>query len=53
MEAQAETTREQSKKKSMEVGDPRMAEIEEQEKKKNKEFLVGHASKYTLVNCFN
>ena len=29
MEAQANTTREQSNKKSMEVGNPRMAEMEE------------------------
>ena len=29
MEAQANTTREQSNKKRMEVGDPRMAEMEE------------------------
>ena len=33
MEAQANTTREQSNTKSMEVGDPRMAKMEEQEKK--------------------
>ena len=33
MEAQANTTREQSNKKNMQVGDPRMAEMEEQEKK--------------------
>ena len=33
MEAQANTTREQSNKKSIEVGDPRMAEMEEKEKK--------------------
>ena len=29
MEAKANTTREQSNKKSMEVGDPRMTEMEE------------------------
>ena len=29
MEAQANTTKEQSNKKSMEVGSPRMAEMEE------------------------
>ena len=29
MEAQANTTREQNNKKSMEVGDPRMVEMEE------------------------
>ena len=33
MEAQANTTRKQSNKKSMEVGDPRMAEMEEKRKK--------------------
>ena len=33
MEAQANTTREQSNKESMEVGDPRMAEMEKKEKK--------------------
>ena len=32
MEAQANTTREQSNKKRMGVGDPRMAEMEEKEK---------------------
>ena len=34
MKAKANITSEQSNKKSMEVGDPRMAEMEEQEKKK-------------------
>ena len=34
MEAQANTTREQSNKKRMEVGDPCMAEMEEKEEKK-------------------
>ena len=38
MEAQANTTREQSNKKSMEVGDPRMAEMEEKEKKTSARF---------------
>ena len=33
MKAQANTTKEQSNKKSMQVGDPRTAEMEEQEKK--------------------
>ena len=33
MEAQSNTTREQSNNKSMEVGDPCMAEMEKQEKK--------------------
>ena len=33
MKAKANTTSEQSNEKSMEVGDPRMAEMEEQEKK--------------------
>ena len=33
MEAQANTTREQSYKKRLEVGDPRMEQMEEQEKK--------------------
>ena len=33
MEAQANTTREQSNKKRLEVGDPRMEQMEEQEKK--------------------
>ena len=33
MEAYTNTTSQQSQKKSMEVGDPRMAEMEEQEKK--------------------
>ena len=33
MEAQANTTREQSNKKSIEVGDPLMAKMEEKEKK--------------------
>ena len=35
MEAQANTTREQSNKKRMEVGDPRMAEMEEKDIKKS------------------
>ena len=34
MKAQANTTREQSNKKSKQVGDPRTVEMEEQEKKK-------------------
>ena len=34
MKAKANTTSEQSNEKSTEVGDPRMAEMEEQEKKK-------------------
>ena len=34
MEASANTTKEQSNKKRMEVGDPRMAEMEENEEKK-------------------
>ena len=36
MEAQANTTREQSNKKRLEVGDPRMEQIEEQEKNTKK-----------------
>ena len=36
MKAQANNTREQSNKKKLEVGDPRMAEMEEWEKKKKK-----------------
>ena len=35
MEAQANTTREQSNKMGLEVGDPRMEQMEEKEKKKN------------------
>ena len=35
MKTKANTTSEQSNEKSMEVGYPRMAEIEEQEKKDN------------------
>ena len=38
MKAKANTTSEQSNKKSMEVGDPRMAKMEEQEKKINGKY---------------
>ena len=41
MKAQANTTREQSNKKSKQVGDPRTVEMEEQEKN-NKKFLKAH-----------
>ena len=35
------TTREQSNKKSMEVSDPRMAEMEEKEKNVYRYFILG------------
>ena len=44
MEAQANTTREQSKKKSIEIGDPRMVEMEEKEKKYIAKPLLCHSS---------
>ena len=40
---QHNTTREHSNKKSMEVGDPRMAEMDEKEKKLNKEGWADRA----------
>ena len=40
MKAKANTTSEQSNEKSMEVGDPRMAEMEEQEKKIKKKYFI-------------
>ena len=38
MKAQANTTREQSNKKSKQVGDPRTVEMEEQEKKNSVKY---------------
>ena len=47
MKAKANTTREQSNEKSMEVGDPRITEMEEQEEKEKKKKRKKNTCKFT------
>ena len=54
MKAKANTTSEQSSEKSMEVGDPRMAEMEESEKKPLMNVnLIQLIFKFTRHKLFN
>ena len=52
MKAKANTTSEQSNEKSMEVVDPRMAEMEEQEKKQKFHVLYVLAVWFYLLGTY-